>query len=113
MVTNDCGSSVQPVDVVFEDCNVGVYIPNSFTPDNDGVNDVWKIEARNIKSLKTQVMNRWGQLVFESTDMSPVWTGGFQSGDTYVPDGLYFFRIELEKLDGQNELREGSMLIIR
>jgi hypothetical protein len=45
--------------------------------------------------------------------MSPVWTGGFQSGDTYVPDGLYFFRIEFEKLDGQNVLREGSMLIIR
>ncbi|MFM2201369.1 MAG: hypothetical protein RL040_569, partial [Bacteroidota bacterium] len=113
MVTNDCGSVAQAVDVVFEDCNVAVYIPNSFTPDNDGVNDVWKIEARNINSLRTQVFNRWGQVVFESTDISPVWTGGFNSGDTYVPDGLYFFRIELEKLDGQNEVREGSMFLIR
>ena len=52
-------------------------------------------------------------MVFESTDMSPVWTGGFNYGDTYVPDGLYFFRVELEKLDGQNEVREGSVLIIR
>jgi gliding motility-associated-like protein len=113
MVTNDCGSVVQTVDVVFEDCDMAVYIPNSFTPDNDGVNDVWKIEARNIKSLKTKVFNRWGQVVFESNDLSPVWTGGFNSGDTYVPDGMYFFRIEAEKLDGQNALREGSMFIIR
>jgi gliding motility-associated-like protein len=113
MVTNDCGSVAQTIDVVFEDCNVAVYIPNSFTPDNDGVNDVWKIEARNIKSMQTKVLNRWGQIVFESNDLSPVWTGGFNSGDTYVPDGMYFFRIEVEKLDGQNELREGSMFIIR
>jgi gliding motility-associated-like protein len=113
MVTNDCGSVAQTIDVVFEDCNVAVYIPNSFTPDNDGVNDVWKIEARNIKSLKTQVLNRWGQVVFESNDLAPVWTGGFNSGDTYVPDGMYFFRVELEKEDGQNELREGYMFVIR
>ena len=113
MVTNDCGSVAQTVDVVFEDCNVAVYMPNSFTPDNDGVNDVWKIEARNVKSLKTQIVNRWGQVVFESTDISPVWTGGFNSGDTYVPDGVYLFRVELEKLDGQKDVREGSIFLIR
>jgi hypothetical protein len=52
-------------------------------------------------------------VVFESEELSPVWTGGFDSGDTYVADGMYFYRIEFEQLEGKKELREGSMFIIR
>jgi gliding motility-associated-like protein len=113
MVTNQCGSSVETITVVFEDCEDAVYIPNCFTPDNDGVNDAWKVITRNINSMSTKVLNRWGEVVFESNDLSPVWTGGFNSGDTFVADGLYFFRIEFERRDGQKELREGSMFMIR
>ena len=113
MVTNQCGSTAETITVVFEDCEDAVYIPNCFTPDNDGVNDAWKVITRNINSMSTKVLNRWGEVVFESNDLSPVWTGGFNSGDTFVADGLYFFRIEFERRDGQKELREGSMFMIR
>ncbi len=113
MVTNECGSRAQTISVIFEDCDEAVYIPSCFTPDNDGINDVWQIVTRNINSMNATVFNRWGQLVFESNELSPVWTGGFNTGDTYVEDGLYFYRIEFERRDGQNELREGSMFIIR
>ena len=113
MVTNECGSEVETITVIFEDCDEAVYVPNCFTPDNDGVNDVWKVVTRNINSMTTRVLNRWGELVFQSDELSPVWTGDFQLGDTYVADGLYFFRIEFERRDGQKELREGSMFIIR
>ena len=113
MVTNQCGSSVETITVIFEDCEEAVYAPTCFTPDNDGVNDVWKVVTRNITSISTKVLNRWGEVVFESNDIIPVWTGGFKGSDTYVADGMYFFRIEFERLDGQKELREGSMFIIR
>ena len=113
MVTNECGSEVETITVIFEDCDEAVYVPNCFTPDNDGVNDVWKVVTRNINSITTRVLNRWGEVVFQSDELSPVWTGDFQLGDTYVADGLYFFRIEFERRDGQKELREGSMFIIR
>ena len=113
MVTNECGSEVETITVIFEDCDEAVYVPNCFTPDNDGVNDAWKVVTRNINSMTTRILNRWGEVVFESNDLSPVWTGNFQMGDTYVADGLYFFRIEFERRDGQKELREGSMFIIR
>ena len=63
--------------------------------------------------MSTRVLNRWGQVVFQSDELAPVWTGGFNSGDTFVGDGLYFFRVEFARLDGQKELREGSMFILR
>jgi gliding motility-associated-like protein len=113
MVTNECGSRAETITVVFEDCDEAVYIPSSFTPDNDGVNDAWKIVTRNINSMQTRVMNRWGQVVFESEDISPVWVGGFDTGDSYVSDGLYFFRVEFERRNGQREVREGSMFMLR
>ena len=112
-VTNECGSSAETISVVLEDCDEAVYIPNCFTPDNDGVNDAWKIITRNITWMSTRVLNRWGQVVFQSDELAPVWTGGFNSGDTFVGDGLYFFRVEFARLDGQKELREGSMFILR
>ena len=113
MVTNQCGSAVESITVVLEDCEESVYVPTCFTPDNDGVNDAWKVIALNINSMSTRVFNRWGEVVFQSNDLEPVWTGGYNSGDTFVADGLYFFQIEFERRDGQKDLREGSMFMIR
>jgi gliding motility-associated-like protein len=112
-VSNVCGSVAAAIDVVFEDCESAVYTPNCFTPDHDGVNDVWQIVTRNILSLQVQVMNRWGEVVFESTELNPAWTGGFNGSGTYVEDGLYFYRMKYVKHDGQEALEEGSMFIIR
>jgi gliding motility-associated-like protein len=113
MVTNSCGSEAATIAVVLEDCSEALYVPNCFTPDNDGINDAWKVVARHVQSMKTCVLNRWGEVVFESNDPDPVWIGNVRGSDTYVPDGLYFFRIEFERRNGENDLREGTMFVIR
>jgi len=112
-ITNECGSRAAAIDVIFEDCESAVFTPTTFTPNNDGLNDVWQIVTRNIESLHAKVMNRWGQVVFESTDLNPVWTGGFDAGDTYVSDGYYFWRVEYVMRNGQRNVQEGSMFILR
>jgi gliding motility-associated-like protein len=112
-ITNECGTRVAAIDVIFEDCESEVYTPSCFTPNNDGLNDVWQIVTRNIQSLNAKVMNRWGEVVFESTDLNPVWTGGFDAGGTYVADGYYFWRVEYVMRNGQRNVQEGSMFILR
>jgi hypothetical protein len=47
------------------------YIPNSFTPDNDGLNEEWFPVFTNAKSVKTVIVNRWGDVVFESESLEP------------------------------------------
>ena len=90
-----------------------VYIPNAFTPDNDGVNDVWKIEIRGIDEYALRVFNRWGNLVFESFDSEVHWKGEDSFGDYYVPNGVYSYILKYRSLDSQAFTKKGSVTILR
>ena len=90
-----------------------VYIPNAFTPDNDGVNDVWKIEIRGIDDYELRVFNRWGNLVFESFDSEVHWKGEDSFGDYYVPNGVYSYILKYRSLDSQAFTKKGSVTILR
>lgn len=67
------------------------YLPNAFTPNNDGINDVWKFEGADIDPdvFRLVVFDRWGNTVFETNDPTVAWTGGVDSGDYYAPNGVY------------------------
>lgn len=70
-------------------------IPNSFTPNGDGLNDVFAVFTNDLKNFELQIFNRWGDLVFETRDPNQAWTGGenfFGSNDQYV----YYIRYNYE-----------------
>jgi gliding motility-associated-like protein len=69
-------------------------IPTAFTPDGDGVNDVWKIRSLSeYTESKTEIFNQWGSLVFKSTGYATPWDGRY-NGDP-VPAGAYYYVIDL------------------
>ena len=72
------------------------YAPNSFTPNNDGVNDIWKPTATGLAAYKCKVYNRWGEVVFETTDPQMGWPGNVKGSDYYAPDGIYLYDVYLE-----------------
>jgi gliding motility-associated-like protein len=96
------------------DC-VFIYAPNSFTPDGDGLNDIFRVVVGGISNYYLRIFDRWGAIVFETDDPSAVWTGGVD--EYYVADGIYVWRIDA--LDAQkNEVldksqRTGTVLVIR
>ncbi len=67
-----------------------LYVPNTFSPNGDGVNDVFKAEGDGITTFEMMIYDRWGQLVFQSTDINKGWDGKVNGGsevaamDTYV-----------------------------
>ena len=75
------------------DCPVTIYIPNSFTPDGDGLNDVWKAEGENILNFHMRLYNRWGELFFESYDIEKPWLGQRRDGEYYMEPGIYPYLI--------------------
>lgn len=100
--------------VVEED--IDIYIPNTFTPDYDGINDAWQVQGRGFQDqgFQMQVFDRWGDVVYESADPREAWTGNFKGGDTFVPDGVYFYRCVIRDIQNDvNHLYEGHVLIIR
>ena len=74
-----------------------LYVPNAFTPNNDGINDVFFVHGSDInpERFKLWIYNRWGELVFYTEDIDAVWTGNFEGGEYYVQDGVYQWRIEV------------------
>ncbi|HTA62335.1 MAG TPA: gliding motility-associated C-terminal domain-containing protein [Bacteroidia bacterium] len=69
-------------------------IPSAFTPDGDGVNDVWNIRSLSeYASCKIEIFNQWGSLVFKSTGYSTSWDGKY-NGEP-VPAGAYYYIIDL------------------
>ena len=60
-----------------------IYIPNTFTPNNDGVNDGFLALGIGIKEFNLQIYDRWGKLVFESDDINKAWDGSINGEGDY------------------------------
>jgi len=98
-------------DAVFVKVNPEVYIPNSFTPDGNNLNDKWIIPALSIyPNAVVTVFNRYGQKIFESRNYSNnPWDGS--SKGTKQPNGSYVYYIKLN--DNRNQVFQGTVTIIR
>ncbi|WP_306643545.1 CotH kinase family protein [Sanyastnella coralliicola] len=75
-----------------------VYVPNSFTPNNDGKNDVFLPVGSAWKdgTYELWVFNRWGDVVFYSDDPTKPWNGSHQDGTHYVADQIYVYRLTVQ-----------------
>lgn len=85
-------------------------IPNVFTPNNDGINDVFEIRGKGIKNLSMEIFNRWGELVFQSTHAP--WDGRSKEGKV-VMNGTYFYKIQFEQTGSTKRIIEGSVQLLR
>jgi gliding motility-associated-like protein len=99
--------------VYFDECDYSIYIPSAFTPDNDGLNDVFFVYATNLQRAELSVFNRWGVLVFSTTDISQPWTGDVESGSYFVPDGVYAYQLKFITDKGEAGETSGHITVIR
>jgi len=78
-----------------------IWVPNVFTPNGDGVNDIITLPYPSFKSYNIQILNRWGNLVFELKDQTgiAVWDGYDFDGQLHT-DGVFFYRLCGEMLGG-------------
>ena len=87
----------------------GPEIPNAFSPNGDGINDVWRIKYLEFYSEATvQIFNRYGQLVYLTTGYNVPWDGNFKG--TPLPVGTYYYIINPKN---GREIMKGSVTIVR
>jgi gliding motility-associated-like protein len=92
------------------------YIPNSFSPNNDGINDVFLpvTNAIDPEYYHLMVFNRWGDKVFDTTDPKEAWEGDYKDGSYYLPDGVYMYRLEIKSVHEEDYRDlEGTIMIFR
>ena len=118
-VTDECGVRSFEIDVNSSNCECKIYVPNSFTPNDDGTNDYFAPEFKcEFTSYDFRVYNRWGDEIFRSTDPDQKWIGNAENQSKYfVPDGLYVWTLNAESnLSGDNlqvYSLTGSILLFR
>ena len=88
-----------------------IYIPNTFTPDDDEHNCYFYGSFIGLKSLEISIYNRWGELIFEAADLNFEWDGKY--GNTNVQSGTYSWRIDYVTIKGQSETISGHVNVIR
>ncbi|MEK7257296.1 MAG: gliding motility-associated C-terminal domain-containing protein, partial [Bacteroidota bacterium] len=105
--------------VVHIDREKGIYVPNTFTPDDSGHNDFFRLRNANPGLTKInlfKVFDRWGEVVFEAHECQPetstcAWDGDFRGQKAEM--GMYVWMAELEFLDGVTKALSGTVELIR
>ena len=84
--------------VVGED--FGVYVPNAFTPNSDGLNDIFQPKGFGIVKYNLYIFDRWGELVFTSSEFRKGWDGTIKGNPKIAEQGVYTYKILVKDLDG-------------
>lgn len=96
--TNTCGTIERSTSVTFIECDFCLFVPNAFSPNEDGKNDIFKPVAMcPFTKYVFKIFNRWGQLVFSTVDTERGWDGTYNGKPADV--GVYFYDIEAEPTD--------------
>lgn len=92
-----------------------VYIPNSFTPNGDGINDIFKPSVVDeMRDYAFKVYNRWGQLVFDTNNPLQGWNGSDGTGDFFAPPGAYAYQVKYRGVCQSETIeRLGTINLIR
>jgi gliding motility-associated-like protein len=113
-VTNTFGCKDTAVRYITVHPDVMVYIPNAFTPDGNGHNDVFLpvITGSEITLYDMQIFNRWGEMIFRSNDASIGWDGAVNGIES--PDGAYTWLLEMRHIQSEDPVKkQGSVVLIR
>ena len=88
-----------------------VFVPNFFTPNNDGKNDVVYVKGTVITAMSFRIYNQWGTLVFETNDQGQGWDGAYKG--TQQPVGVYVYVLRANLKSGAVLNKKGSITLIR
>jgi gliding motility-associated-like protein len=110
-VTNENGcinrDTIQ-IEVIEIPCNEpDIIIPNAFSPNNDNLNDVFRVKGEVIAGIELQIFDRWGNLVFETNDLSEVWTGLEHAV------GVFGYQLTINCFGGATFQKAGNITLIR
>jgi gliding motility-associated-like protein len=112
-ISNACQSSTDSSYINIKQCDIDM--PNVFTPNGDGSNDVYKIIVKSegiFKSFHIVITNRWGNLVKEYDDENGEWDGTDASG-SIVNDGVYFYSVNAVTIQDEPLTKSGFIHLIR
>jgi gliding motility-associated-like protein len=97
--------------IVFIEPYNALFIPNSFTPNNDNLNDTFNPIIPYYKKVAMQIFDRWGGLIYTTNDIQNGWNGTYKN--LVSPNDVYIYKINVEYFDGTTKNINGTVTLIR
>jgi len=116
VVTNRFNCTMRDSADVIEFCPATIFVPNTFTPNGDGLNDVFIPVGKNIASMTLRIFDRWGELLYETTDLDMGWDGTYRGeavrNDLYVWRMTYRFYKDEQGAIGFEQSQMGQVQVL-
>ena len=86
--------------------------PNVFSPNGDGINDVWSMNVQDAKEVDLTILNRWGNVMYRAIGQNPSWDGMTNSGKL-ANDGVYYYRYIITSFSGEQTEGQGFFHLVQ
>jgi len=87
------------------------FVPNAFTPNGDGKNDYLQIFGTGIEQVEFSLFDRWGELVYYTTDPNGLWDGVYEN--EALNSAVFYYYLYVRYVDGTDEQKKGDVTLIR
>jgi gliding motility-associated-like protein len=105
------GCDIREYQIFISRCDQEPYVPTAFSPNGDGVNDLFRARGPDLKWILLEVFNRKGERVFMGKELSAFWNGMVNGID--APAGVYMWRLSAGMLSGRSVEQKGELVLIR
>jgi len=111
LVTNEFGCVDSTQDFINQDEGACiVYIPNTFTPNGDGINDDFYVKGDNIRDCQLQIWDRWGGLIWETTDCFGKWNGVTSKGVAQMGVYVVYFKYDCGNVENRDTISKLNLV---
>jgi gliding motility-associated-like protein len=88
-----------------------VFIPNTFTPNGDGNNDIFYVYGSSVVNATMRIYDQWGHVIFISRQMNMGWDGSYRGQPQ--PNGVYIYIIDVDMRDGTKQMKKGTVTLLK
>jgi len=113
IVTNEFGCKDTLVQIVKILPEYGMYIPNTFTPGGDDINELWEVKGIGVAEYHLLVYNRWGERIFETETFKHYWNGRRYNRNEVCQQDLYAYKIWVRDVFGKQHEYYGHVTLLR
>lgn len=111
VTTSDMGCSDTVFKTISVELETDLFLPNAFTPNNDGLNDVFRLRGTQIENSSMIIVSQWGNVIYRNDDAGKGWDGTING--KYVENATYTYLVKVKKRDGTEKILKGNISLIR
>ena len=111
--SNGCSDTIVRTVIIEQD--FALFVPNAFSPNGDGKNEVFKAEGEGITDFKMYIFDRWGNKVFTTADINVGWDGRINNriGVDALQEDVYVWKIDLKNVSHQGKTYTGTVTLLK